>query len=204
MSRRDNVARRCPVCRMFAEMCICGLVPRLETRTRLHLILHRDEARKPTNTGSLAARCLVGSEVWVRGGIEQIPQVFTPDPQRLAVVLYPADDAVPISNFRESPLPITLVVPDGTWRQAKKMRARVPGLAALPCVSLPGGPPTAYGLRAETHENGLATLEAIARAFGVLEGAHIQSAMEQVFTEMVARTRKLRGTFVTPAELRNK
>ena len=37
-------------------------------------------------------------------------------------------------------------------------------------VGLPPGPPTAYHLRAEPKEGGLSTLEAIARAFCLLEG----------------------------------
>jgi len=43
---------------MHATLCICELVPRLEARTRLSLLVHYREARKPTNTGLLAARCL--------------------------------------------------------------------------------------------------------------------------------------------------
>lgn len=178
---------------MFDTLCICALVPRLVTRTRLHLVMHRDEARKPTNTGRLAARCLENSEVWVRGIAGKVDPTFQPDPARIAVLLYPAEDAVPIDRFVGSPRPVTLVVPDGTWRQAGKMRARLPGLAELQCVSLPPGPETTYGLRAETHPCGLATLEAIARALAVLEGPTVSAQLEQIFAEMVRRTRVLRG-----------
>ncbi len=193
MSRRDNVDRRCADCKLFVEQCICSLIPHVETRTKLLLIVHRDEARKPTNTGQLAARCLVNAEVWVRGIEGQPEQAFQPDPARQAVLLYPDDDAVPIVDFASADKPVTIVVPDGTWRQAGKMRARVPGLRAIPCVSLPAGPPTAYGLRAETHPDGLATLEAIARAFEVLEGPSVRAELERIFAEMVGRTRILRG-----------
>ena len=193
MSRRDNVERRCPGCKLFVEHCICSLIPRLQTRTKLLLILHRDEERKPTNTGQLAARCLVNAEVWVRGIEGEPERLFQPDPARQAVLLYPADDAVPIVDFAGSSKPVTIVVPDGTWRQAGKMRARVAGLRALPCVSLPPGPPTAYGLRAETYPEGLATLEAIARAFEVLEGPSVRAELERIFSVMVERTRILRG-----------
>lgn len=112
------------------------------------------------------------------------------------LLLYPADDALPITRFAASERPIVLIVPDGNWRQASKMRKRIPGLAAVPCVTLPDVGPTDYRLRAETHEGRLATLEAIARALCILEGEagpQIEVAMLAVFRVMVERTLWLRG-----------
>ena len=56
--------------------------------------------------------------------------------------------------------------------------------------------PTTYRLRAEPRSGGLATLEAIAQAFGILEGdrgAPIEAALLAVFRVMVDRTLWLRG-----------
>jgi len=41
---------------MHRSLCICALLPRLETSTRVVFILHQLEANKPTNTGLMAAR----------------------------------------------------------------------------------------------------------------------------------------------------
>lgn len=184
---------------MHGTLCICDLLPRLETRTRLVLLLHRLEARKPTNTGRLAADCLVNSTIIERGheGAPTGPIDFGADVQ--PVLLYPFEDAVPIETFAGSPKPVWLVVPDGTWRQAAKARMRVPGLRDVPSVTLPKGPPTRYRLRRETQEEGLATMEAIARAMGVLEGDGVREAMERVFLAMVERTLWLRGAIPTEA-----
>jgi hypothetical protein len=54
-----------------------------------------------------------------------------------------------------------------------------------------------YRLRTESHEAGLATIEAIARAMGILEGMHVQHALERVFRAMVERTLWARGEFAT-------
>jgi DTW domain-containing protein len=179
---------------MYRSLCLCALVPHLETRTRLVLIIHRYEARKPTNTGRLAASCLASSEIHVRGheGAPSAPIALAAD--ALPLLLFPAEGALPLTDFAGSARPVTLIVPDGTWRQASRVRARVPGLAELPCVTLPAGPPTRYRLRAESRPDGLATIEAIARAMGILEGAHVQDAMERLLAVMVERTRGLRGT----------
>jgi DTW domain-containing protein YfiP len=157
------------------------------------LIIHRYEARKPTNSGRLAADCLVNSEIRIRGHEGEPSQPFEWDGSVQPLLLFPAEDAVPLSQFADSPLPVSLIVPDGNWRQAFKVRARVPGLGSIPCVTLPSGVPTCYRLRTETHEKGLGTMEAIARAMGILEGVHIQEALERVFIAMVERTLWLRG-----------
>ena len=70
----------------------------------------------------------------------------------------------------------------------------MPGLRDVPCVSLQPDVPTIYRLRAEFHAGRLATLEAIARALGILDGAPVRQAMERVFRVMVERTLWLRGT----------
>jgi DTW domain-containing protein YfiP len=195
MSRRNNL-ERCPTCAMHETLCICALVPRLATRTRLELIVHYREERKPTNTGQLAARCLQHSAISIVGDRER-PLTLAPftDGEQ-PVLLFPADDAVPLTRFAASERPIVLIVPDGNWRQASKMRKRVPGLAAVPCVTLPDPDPTSYRLRAELHEGGLATFEAIAQALRILEGdagPPIEAAMLAVFRVMVERTLWLRG-----------
>lgn len=196
MSRRDNAASRCPRCQLLGALCVCALVPTppLVTRTRLVLFLHRDEVRKPTNTGQLAAACVAASEVIVRGHEGQPSAPFVAAPGTRPVLLFPDDDAVPLAASDE---PVTLIVPDGTWRQAARVRARVPGLRDLPCAVLPPGPPSRYQLRSEPRPGGLATLEAIARAFALLGDVEASAAMERVFAAAVERTLWSRGAITT-------
>jgi DTW domain-containing protein len=198
VSRRDNRANRCVDCMMHMSLCVCSLVPRIETRTRLVLVIHRAEIRKPTNTGHLATRALVNSEVHVRGHEgEPSPPVHAAEDGRQPVLLFPAPDAAiltPALVASFSGRPVTLIVPDGNWRQASKVRARVPGLRAIPCVTLPPGPPSLYRLRSEAHPNGLATVEAIARALEILEDdARVRTLLEHLFRAMVERTLWVRG-----------
>ena len=187
---------RCRRCRLHGELCVCALVPRLVTSTRLVLLLHRDEQRKTTNTGQLAAACLTGSRVLVRGRPDAPDEPLTWDPATRPLYLFPHEDARPLAELVGGG-PVTLIVPDGTWRQASKMRKRVPGLAAVPCVTLPPGEPSRYRLREEHTDHGLSTIEAIARALGLLEGEAVRRAIEQVFATMVDRSLWARGTLAT-------
>jgi DTW domain-containing protein YfiP len=195
VSRKDNARHRCARCRMLGGLCVCALIPepRLETRTRLVLFIHRYEDRKPTNTGRLAAECLANSETVVRGHASQPTPAFLCAAGARPLFLFPHPGATSLAELAPAASPVTLIVPDGNWRQASKVRNRVPGLRDVPCVSLPAGAPSMYRLRTEAHDGGLATIEAIARAMGILEGDHVQRALEHVFRAMVDRTLWSRG-----------
>lgn len=180
---------------MHPGLCICPLMPtpRLETRTRVLLVIHRIEDHKSTNTGRLATECLANSEVVVRGMPGEPVRSFTWRDDTTPVILFPHEDAVSIEGFVASPRPVTLVVPDGTWRQASKMRHRVPGLSGLPAVSIPFPDRSNYQLRSAPHAGELATLESIARALGVLESRAVQHTLEYLLRAMVERTLWSRG-----------
>jgi hypothetical protein len=66
-------------------------------------------------------------------------------------------------------------------------------------VSLPAAEPSEYRLRFEPQPGGLATMEAIARALGILEGAPVQRALEQLFRVVVDRTLWSRGALPAAA-----
>jgi DTW domain-containing protein len=155
-------------------------------------VIHYREQRKPTNTGLLATECLTNSALVVRGSNAQRECSLSLDPGATTLILFPDEHARPLTDFVTNQ-PITLVVPDGNWRQASKVRTRIPQLAGATLVGLPEGPPSAYRLRHEAQVGGLATLEAIARALGVLDGAAIQDALERVLRIMVERTLWARG-----------
>jgi DTW domain-containing protein len=193
VSRRANAALRCTRCRMHGSLCVCALIPVFATRTRLVLVIHRSEDRKPTNTGRLATLALTNSEVVVRGHEDQPSAPISWHEGTEPVFLFPHEDATPMTSWAQPSSPVTLIVPDGTWRQASKVRNRVPGMRDVPCVKLALSEPSVYRLRSEAHPTGLATIEAIARAFGILEGDHVQRGLEYVFRAMVERTLWARG-----------
>lgn len=176
---------------MHEELCICGEVRPIDTRTRLALILHQNEIVKPTNTGRLGVHTLKNSEAYIRG-LQEGPADLSPlaDPTRRLLVLFPSENARVLTPelVAEDPRPVTLAVPDGTWAQARRAVRREPILEQAEHVITPPGPPSRYKLRKEHEEHGLATLEAIARAFGILESPEAQAELERIFDLMVDRT----------------
>lgn len=191
MGSRTHNHPRCTDCFMHIEWCICDEFQPRETRTRLALVLHHNEIAKTTNTGRMALKTLINSEAYIRG-LEEGPADLSPlaSDERRLLVLFPSDDARLLTPelIAEDPRPITLAVPDGTWAQARRAVRREPALSNAEHIILPPGPPSRYLLRKEHEEHGLATIEAIARAFGILEDEASQHALERIFDLMVSRT----------------
>ena len=165
------------------------------------LLVHHIELRKSSNTGLLATELLEGASVVVRGRPDVAPSRPDAGPRLL---LFPAEGAVAIGPEhvkQASAAPLTLVVPDGTWDQARRASRRDPWALGATPVCLPSLPPSAYRLRTAPRPGMLSTLEAIAHAVALLEGpprgdlirAQMQSALD-VFVERSLRVRGMRSS----------
>jgi DTW domain-containing protein YfiP len=177
---------------MLADLCVCQVVPRRMTRTRLVLIMHHIEARRQSNTGRLALSALEHAEILLRGRPDQALDLSRLiDPARRLLLLFPSPEAELLDEayVARDDRPVTLIVPDGTWNLARKIPLRQPELRPLPRVRLGLEEPSAYRLRHSPHPDKLSTLEAIARALGVLEGPELRQDLETLF--QVARDRIL-------------
>ncbi|MEO7035512.1 MAG: tRNA-uridine aminocarboxypropyltransferase [Polyangiaceae bacterium] len=196
MGQRSKRAPRCDGCRMHCALCLCAEIPQLELLTRVVLIMHHREASRTTATGPLALLALKGSRLCVHGELGTPLDLSAEHvPGRRVLLLFPRDDAAALTPelVARDPRPVTLLVPDGNWRQASRASRRIPGVAQAECVTLAPGSPTRYRLRHEPKAGGLATFEAIARALGVLESGAVQQQLEALFERMVAGTLSTRA-----------
>jgi DTW domain-containing protein YfiP len=132
------------------------------------LLQHPSEVNHALNTARLAALGLTNAELIVGEVFEDLPALLN-RPGYRARLLFPADDAQPMQAYGESDEPLLLVVPDGTWRKARKMLHLNPLLAALPRVTLAEGGVSRYRLRKAPGPGALSTIEAIVQALQTLE-----------------------------------
>jgi DTW domain-containing protein YfiP len=171
-------------------------MPSFTVATRLVVVMHHKETAKSSATAPLAKACLTNCELRVHG-LREAPLDLTElkESHRRLLLLFPREDAQVLTKqfLQKDPRPVTLVVPDGNWRQASTMGRRIPGLDAAENVKLPMGDKTRWGLRFEHRDDGLATFEAIARALGILESRSLQAGMEAVFDLMVRKTIASKG-----------
>ncbi len=196
MSQRKQAHARCPRCLMRIEHCFCADIPQISLKTEILIISRAREIKAPSNTARLAALALPNSKVLIRGSTEHPYDLKAHlDPHRRQFLLYPDPEAPTLQDFdpqiwREG---AQLIVPDGNWRQTSKLARRDPDLAMIPKVSLAPESVSAYKIRAERKAEGLATLEAIARALGVMEGLEVRQQLEELLARLVEGTLKARG-----------
>jgi|TARA_R100000049_G_C1938132_1_gene82027 DTW domain-containing protein YfiP len=140
------------------------LIPSLTSETQVLILQHPSETAHALNTARLAVLGLRSAKLVV-GEVVSVPA-----DERNNYLLFPGDDAIPLESLTQGERPLRLVVPDGTWRKARKMLHLNPELATLPRVSLPTGLVSRYRLRKAPAPGALSTLEAIVTALNILEG----------------------------------
>lgn len=186
---------------MVRPFCFCALIPRIELQTRVIILMHTSEEVLPSNTARLAHKALPNSEIRINGRLgDRLSSDGLIEAGRQSLLLYPSPNAAELSPDFVSGLNerVNLIVPDGRWRQTQKFARREPALAGIPHVRVPLCEPSRYRLRTQPNDKSLCTLEAIARALGVLESRTAQEQLETVLAVKVARTLQARG--VVPAD----
>ncbi len=141
--------------------------------------MHRRERFLTSNTAVVANRALKNCEIHLRGMKDQsASSELKIDTSHVPLVLFPSKDALEIGSvelekYLNGRTP-HLIVPDGSWGQAKRVAKREPALKSVQAVKLANTSPSRYRLRRQVAEGRLCTFEAIARALGELEGHHVE------------------------------
>ena len=154
----------CARCRRPQSVCYCAALPRIETATRVVILQHPRERDMPIGTARMASLCLPSAKLHV-GYHWNDPEILGANP----ILLYPGAGARDI--LRDPPSgPVTLVVVDGTWSQAKTVVRDNPILRALPRYAFATPEPSQYRIRREPDEKFVSTIEALMHVLGALEG----------------------------------
>ena len=176
----------CERCLRPQSHCLCTLIPSLASRTRVVLLQHPSEVGHALNTARLAALGLCNAELRVGEVFEDLPALLN-QPGYRACLLFPGEGALALPQFAEQAAgqPTLLVVPDGTWRKARKLLHCNPLLAALPRVSLEPGLQSRYRLRKAPQAGALSTIEAIVSALETLEAPAQFAALLRPFEALI-------------------
>jgi DTW domain-containing protein YfiP len=159
---------RCERCLRPESHCLCPLIPQLDSRTRVLVLQHPSEVTHALNTARLATLGLNNAQLVIGEVFDDIHALLNPPGYR-PCLLFPGEGAQLLVAEEGESLPMLLVVPDGTWRKARKLLHLNPELAALPRVTLGVVPATRYRLRKAPGPDALSTLEAITHALQIIE-----------------------------------
>jgi DTW domain-containing protein YfiP len=153
------------------KVCYCAKLPSIETLSRVVILQHPRERDNAIGTARMASLALPGSKLLVgvnwddHAGLAQ----ELSNPARPPALLFPGPGAKNILTERPSG-PITLIVVDGTWSQAKNLVRDNAVLQALPRYAFEAPEPSEYRIRKEPDVAFVSTIEALMHVLGVLEG----------------------------------
>ncbi|MRG98375.1 tRNA-uridine aminocarboxypropyltransferase [Polyangium spumosum] len=182
---------RCEACWLPPSVCMCAELAPMSVRTQVVLLVHHLERFKSSNTGRLVARMIPETIVRVHGDPSREPAA--PLPEGRVFLLFPDPEARVLTADLAEGGRAVLMVPDGTWGQARRMARRDPDAQRALAVKLPEGQTTRFGaLRQSDRAGTTSTMEAVAQALGILEGREAFERMSRAFETFVERTMYVR------------
>lgn len=196
--RRASNPNRCKSCKINYQWCVCAEIKPLVTNTNISLVVHVRELKLTSNTAQFVEKLLPGkAELFIRG---RVFDTFDSAPILKRggnpIFLYPHEDSVELNQefMEQNPGPYHLIVPDGNWQQARKVRKREAGFNDIKTIRLPAGIVGEYQLRKAPQPNWVSTFEAVAHTLAILEGADIRDHMMTFFRHWVKTTMYARFT----------
>lgn len=195
---RNSVEKRCPKCRMHQLYCFCQHLVELKSETFISLIVHQKEYYLPSTTSYYTNLILPKTSEILLRGVKDSP-INLEENLKLKgtpLVLFPDEGAEVLNEqwVKKNPGQYHLIVPDGTWNQAKKVCKREEVLKPLKKVVLEHNKHSQYYLRKAPSQDKLCTMESIIMALSYLEkDKSIIDKMDKFFKMMVEHALKARS-----------
>lgn len=199
---RGSGVKRCPDCRLPAEVCICEWRTQVGARCHFWLLTHRYELYKPTNTGRLIDDCIAQTRIfeWSRTEPGQDLLDALDDPTYAPCLVFPAGDDyqhrmldADMLADGDKRIPVFIIL-DGTWRQARRMFRHSRYLQHLSVVEPQTDRLTRYKLRRSKVDHHLCTAEV---AIALLEqigdeaaAGHLEGYFERFNANYIATRRR--------------
>lgn len=195
--RRAGHGNRCGRCRVNNHFCVCEALKPFSIGTNVSLIVHVSELILTSNTAQFVQKMLPqNAEIYIRGSGRE---VFSPDPllarEGRPLYLFPDENSVELNDefLEKYPGPYHLIVPDGNWGQAKKVKVREKKFHDILSVRIPEGNVAEYKLRKAPKPNWVSTYEAVTHALRILEGEEAANKLMDFFRVWVEATLNARS-----------
>ena len=192
MRARRDLSRHCSRCYLRNDICICAILPTVETRTEFLIVRHIWENHRPSNTGRLAALVMPNARIVPCGGGNRNGSSSLDEELQAGETWLLWPDGPGTQDISTSAPPKRVAVLDATWRQARRLFSATPALRSMPRLVLPAPERHRNRLREQHRPDGMSTIEAVAAAVAKLEGNEVARPLERLYDEVVRRTMVLR------------
>ncbi len=171
--------------------CICSAACAIPNQLPVQVFIHHKELSRRSNSTHLLKLLLAQVSFEVHGAPNQPTRWPDPESEERLCVLFPSDDAVPLSAADRSQFD-KLIIVDGNWRQAKKASNRLQKIVSPAFRTIPFKAPSEFKLRTQSAQDRLSTFEATARALSILESSTYWDMMMPIFRDHVDVTMEQR------------
>ncbi len=167
----------CHVCQRPEKACICSFTCEVNNDIHVVILQHPSEVKQTKGTVALLANSLLHCQVIVGENFSQDEQLAQVLENHQAMLLYPSDDALVLSEQaivlpkENTTKPPCIIILDGTWKKAYRMFMLSKNLHNLMHICLPESLASAgkYLIRKVAKKNALSSLEACCYALALLE-----------------------------------
>ena len=189
----------CARCAYPRNTCICDHIKEVDVSLNITVIQHDKEAQHAKNTVKLLSLCIPNTQVVFASNSHDMMALSKQCSDKHCALVYPSEASIAIENITESAANEikTLILIDGSWKQAFGIIKKNPWLENLPAFHFSDAPVSNYFIRHTSVDNALSTLEATAYAISYLEKTDMsalynaQSALQRNWQGPLAHRRKL-------------
>lgn len=179
---------RCEKCRCTPRWCICAGWQPVTSPLQVDVLIHKREYWRPTSTGRLINRVVVGSRGHIFWQEKPPTRESVVVPGRELWILHPRGEAVPTEA---DPAAVQVLLLDGSWSEAGSMLEVVGQWGRR--VSLPLTGPSRYWLRDAPGAGKYATAEALLGLFATFGLGEAEAQLRLQFELHVYAGLRTRG-----------
>lgn len=161
-------ATHCKGCGLAISWCCCSQISPQQSELEIALLLHENEPDRPTSTSKIIQKSLPNcqSYIWQRKAPPTILIERIQDPDVDCWLLFPADRPELLPRKKQFPNTASnkrtlVIVPDGTWKEVRKIIRKSPWLDKLPLLAFDPQTPSRYDLRRNPDADHLCTAETV-------------------------------------------
>ena len=178
---------KCPHCAFVPDFCICSAITPLSCQPNITIFRHYKESYRVSNSARLIKLCIQDSTIFDYGFRDQfLPEIDLEG----AVLLFPPTEDSEVYTSTAPPKKIIIV--DGTWKQAHKIRRRVKGLKTLPHLAIQSTMDLAR-IRKPYFAGGMSTIEACLEALALYNSPESIAHLQEYYTIWLNTMRDLTG-----------
>jgi len=158
----------CTGCGLAGSYCCCSLITPQSSELEFALLLHENESARATTTSKIIQKVLpdISTYIWQRKNPPQALIDRINNKNTDTWLLFPADRPELVDRKKKFNNTIQsqkklIIIPDGTWKEVRKIVRKSPWLSDLPLLAFDPETPSRYDLRRNPDSNHLCTAETV-------------------------------------------